>query len=64
MGVYPTLALLGLIPGVMALRAGRIVLRRHSQFGELIPAQLMTIQIHMYVGILITVGMIASGLLL
>jgi 1,4-dihydroxy-2-naphthoate octaprenyltransferase len=64
MGVYPALALLGLIPGVIALRAGRIVLRRHSQFGELIPAQLMTIQIHMYVGILITVGMIASELLL
>ncbi len=64
LGVYPALALLGLIPGVMALRAGRIVLHRHSQFGELIPAQLMTIQIHMYVGILVTVGMIASGLLL
>ncbi len=64
MEVYPTPALLGLIPGVMALRAGRIVLRRHSQFGELIPAQLMTINIHMCVGILITVGMIASGLLL
>ena len=64
MGVYPALALLGLIPGVIALRAGRIVLRRHSQFGELMPAQLMTIQIHMYVGILITVGMIASELLL
>lgn len=64
MEIYPTLALLGLIPGVIALRAGRIVLRRHSQFGELIPAQLMTIQIHMFVGILITVGMIASGLFL
>jgi 1,4-dihydroxy-2-naphthoate octaprenyltransferase len=62
-GVYPALALLGLVPVVLAHRAIRIVLSKHGQLKELVPAQLMTIQTQLLVGILVTVGFLASGLL-
>jgi 1,4-dihydroxy-2-naphthoate octaprenyltransferase len=62
-GVYPALALIGLIPGILAIRAGGVVLSRYSQFKELIPAQAMTIQTQLLVGALVTVGFLASGFL-
>ena len=62
-GVFPALALLGLVPALIAYRAGRIVMQRYSQFKELLPAQLMTIQTQLLVGGLLIVGLVASGLL-
>lgn len=62
-GVYPALALLGLIPIIVAYRAIRIVLSKHGQLRELVPAQLMTIQTQLLVGALVTVGFLASKLL-
>jgi 1,4-dihydroxy-2-naphthoate octaprenyltransferase len=59
--VYPILALIGLIPVIIAVRAGGIVLSRHSQFKELVPAQMMTIQTQLLVGTLVTLGFVASG---
>lgn len=62
-GVFPALALIGLVPGLMALKAVRIVLRDHDEFKRLLPAQAMTVQIHLMVGALMTVGLLASQLI-
>ena len=62
-GVFPALALLGLVPALLAYRAGTIVMERYSQFKELLPAQLMTIQTQLLVGCMLIVGLVASGLL-
>ena len=62
-GVFPALALLGLVPALLAFRASKIVMERYSQFKELLPAQMMTIQTQLLVGGLLTVGLVASGLL-
>jgi 1,4-dihydroxy-2-naphthoate octaprenyltransferase len=62
-GVYPALALIGLIPGLMALKAVRIVLRDHDEFKRLLPAQAMTVQVHLMVGALMTVGLLAAQVL-
>ena len=63
MGIYPALALIGLVPGLVALKAIRIVLEDHAEFKRLLPAQAMTVQIHLMVGILITVGLVAAQML-
>lgn len=62
-GVYPALALLGLVPVIIAYRAVRIVMSKYCQFKDLVPAQLMTIQTQLLVGGLVTIGFVASGLL-
>lgn len=62
-GVYPALALIGLVPAVLAYRAGKVVRAKYGLFKELVPAQLMTIQTQMLVGSLVIVGFVASGLM-
>jgi 1,4-dihydroxy-2-naphthoate octaprenyltransferase len=62
-GIYPIWSLIALVPVAIAYRAVGIVLHRYSNFKELLPAQAMTIQIHLLVGLLISAGLIASGLL-
>ena len=61
-GVYPAMALLGLIPAAIAVRAVRIALKQHEEPRSLLPAQAMTVQIHLLVGLLISAGLVASGL--
>lgn len=60
-GVSPTWTLLGLVPGFIALRAARIVLAKYDQVRELVPAQAMTIQMHLLVGLLLTAGYVLSA---
>jgi LPS O-antigen subunit length determinant protein (WzzB/FepE family) len=47
----------------VAFKAVRIVLEKHASVRELVPAQAMTVQIHLMVGLLISAGLIAAGLL-
>ncbi|UCE81167.1 MAG: 1,4-dihydroxy-2-naphthoate octaprenyltransferase [Methanobacteriota archaeon] len=62
-GVYPLLSLLGLIPAAIAVKAVRTTLLQHGRPSELLPAQAMTVQIHLLVGLLIITGLIASEIL-
>lgn len=59
-GVYPLLSLLGLIPAAMAVKAITTTLRQYGRPGDLLPAQAMTVRIHLLVGVLMIAGMIAS----
>ncbi len=59
-GVYPPWALLALLPAAIAAKAISVTLREHSHFEKLLPAQAMTVQVHALVGILLTLGLIAS----
>jgi 1,4-dihydroxy-2-naphthoate octaprenyltransferase len=61
--VYPIWSLIALVPAAVAFKAVSIVLEKYSSFKELVPAQAMTVQIHLLVGLLISVGLIAEGLL-
>lgn len=61
--IYPLWALVGLVPAVIAVKAVRTVLEKRKEFKELLPAQAMTIQIHLMVGVLLAVGFVAAGLL-
>ena len=62
-GIYPVLSLIALVPAAVALKAIKIVLDKYSNVRELVPAQAMTIQVHLMVGLLISVGLIAAGFL-
>lgn len=63
LGVYPIWSLVALVPAALAFKAVKIVLERHASVRELVPAQAMTVQVHLTVGLLISAGLIASGLL-
>ena len=62
-GVYPLMALLGLLPGVIALKAVSTALKEYKQPSRLLPAQAMTVQTHLLVGLLLTIGLIGSVML-
>ena len=59
-GVYPFWALLGLAPVVIAVKAVRIAFKHHRNPTGLLPAQAMTVQTHLLVGLMITAGLIVS----
>jgi 1,4-dihydroxy-2-naphthoate octaprenyltransferase len=59
-GVYPLWTLLALVPAAIAMKAINLTLKEHARFDKLLPAQAMTVQIHALVGLLLTVGLIAS----
>jgi 1,4-dihydroxy-2-naphthoate octaprenyltransferase len=61
--IYPLWALVGLVPAVIAVKAVKVVLEKRKDFRDLVPAQAMTIQVHLLVGVLLVVGYIAAGLL-
>lgn len=61
-GIYPVWSLLALLPAAVAYKAVRVVLERHGRVRELVPAQAMTVQIHLTVGLLISAGLIVAGL--
>ena len=62
-GIYPLWSLVALIPAAMAFKAVRIVLDRHEDVRALVPAQAMTVQVHLTVGLLISAGLLAAGFL-
>ncbi|MGD9962369.1 MAG: prenyltransferase [Thermoplasmata archaeon] len=62
-GIYPVWSLVALIPAAIAYRAVRTVLVKYDSFRELVPAQAMTVQVHLTVGLLISAGLIVAGLL-
>jgi 1,4-dihydroxy-2-naphthoate octaprenyltransferase len=59
-GIYPAMALIGLLPALIAARAISTTIRNHGQFDKLINAQAKTVQIHALVGTLLTIGLVAS----
>jgi len=59
-GIYPAMALIGLLPALIAARAISTTMRNHNQFDKLINAQAKTVQIHALVGTLLTIGLVAS----
>lgn len=61
--LYPPLVLLALVPALMAAKAAKVVLDKHLIFKDLLPAQAMTIQVHMMVGLLLSAGFLLSALL-
>ncbi|MDH3364892.1 MAG: prenyltransferase [Thermoplasmata archaeon] len=62
-GIYPFMALIGLLPAAIAVGAISTTMKNHDRFGELVRAQAKTVQIHALVGALLIVGLIASELL-
>jgi 1,4-dihydroxy-2-naphthoate octaprenyltransferase len=62
-GVYPAWSLLALMPAAIAVKAVKTVLDKYGSFRELVPAQAMTVQVHLTVGLLISAGLFASGFL-
>jgi 1,4-dihydroxy-2-naphthoate octaprenyltransferase len=62
-GIYPAWSLLALMPAAIAVKAVRTVLEKYGSFRELVPAQAMTVQVHLTVGLLISAGLFAAGLL-
>lgn len=62
-GVYPVWSLAALVPVAVAYKAVRIVLDKYGSVRELVPAQAMTVQVHLTVGLLISAGLIVAGLL-
>lgn len=62
-GVYPIWTLLGLLSMLIAPKAIEAVLDRHDDARALIPAQAITVQMHLLSGLLIPLGFLVSGLL-
>jgi 1,4-dihydroxy-2-naphthoate octaprenyltransferase len=62
-GILPVWSLVALVPAAIAYKAVRIVLEKYGSVRELVPAQAMTVQVHLTVGLLISAGLIASGFL-
>ncbi len=62
-GIYPIWSLVALLPAAIAYKAVRIVFDKYGSVRELVPAQAMTVQVHLTVGLLISAGLIAAGLL-
>jgi len=62
-GIYPMWSLVALVPAAIAYKAVRVVLDKYGSVRELVPAQAMTVQVHLTVGLLISAGLIAAGLL-
>ena len=62
-GILPVLSLLFLVTIPLALKASKIVLNNFENVRALIPAQALTIQIHLIGGLLITGGIFLSALL-
>ncbi|HUW43193.1 MAG TPA: prenyltransferase [Thermoplasmata archaeon] len=63
-GILPVLSLLFLATIPIAFKASRIVLKNPDNVRALIPAQALTIQIHLLGGLLLTVGIAISPMLL
>ncbi|MBE0518022.1 MAG: 1,4-dihydroxy-2-naphthoate octaprenyltransferase [Thermoplasmata archaeon] len=63
LNVYPLYALIALVPLPIALKAIKIVREKCEAVRELVPAQAMTIQIHLITGLLLSAGIIAAGFL-
>lgn len=62
-GIYPVWSLVALLPAAMAYKAVTTVLEKYNSFRELVPAQAMTVQLHLTIGLLISAGLIAAGFL-
>jgi 1,4-dihydroxy-2-naphthoate octaprenyltransferase len=62
-GVYPLWTVIALVPAAIALKAINLTMKEHARFDKLLPAQAMTVQIHALVGLLLTLGLIASKML-
>ena len=60
-GIYPEAALLALLAFAVSIKAIRIVLKKHADVRALVPAQAMTIQAHLAVGLLLTLGFVIAG---
>lgn len=61
-GIYPVLALWALLPAALSRKAVRIVLEKRRDVKNLVPAQALTIQVHLAVGILLTLGFVLATL--
>jgi len=61
-GVYPLWTLVALLPALVAVKAVRIVLEKRTDVRQLVPAQAMTIQTHLLVGLLLTAGFLVATL--
>jgi len=61
-GIYPVPALLALLTVAISMKAIRIVLEKHMDVRALVPAQAMTIQAHLAMGLLLTLGFVLAGL--
>jgi 1,4-dihydroxy-2-naphthoate octaprenyltransferase len=59
-GVTPY-ALLGLLTSPLAIKAYRVARLHYDHPGELTPANAATIQIHMWTGVLVTLGYVVQG---
>lgn len=59
-GVYPVAALMALLSVAISMKAVRIVLEKHADVKALVPAQAMTIQAHLAVGLLLTLGFVLA----
>jgi len=64
LGILPLLSLLFLITIPIAFKASMIVLKNPDEVRKLIPAQALTIQIHLLGGLLLTAGIALSAVLL
>lgn len=62
-GVYPSWCLIALFSALMAPRAVGIVRESYDNPRALVPAQGMTVQIHLFAGLLLSAGFFVSGLL-
>ena len=62
-GILPVWSLVALVPAAIAYKAVRIVLEKYGSVRELVPAQAMTVQVHLMVGLLLSAGLIAAGFL-
>lgn len=63
-GLLPSLALLYFLTLPLALKASRIVLRNADNVRALLPAQALTIQIHLFGGLLLSAGIALSTYIL
>jgi len=63
-GLLPSFALLYLLTLPLALKASRIVLKNADDVQALLPAQALTIQIHLFGGLLLSAGIALSTYLL
>jgi 1,4-dihydroxy-2-naphthoate octaprenyltransferase len=63
LGILPLSSVLFLVTIPLAIKASRIVLKNPENVRALIPAQALTIQIHLLGGLLLTVGIVLSTML-
>lgn len=61
LGLMPRAALLALLPGILAVKGIRILIANYNAPRALLPANVITVKLHLFTGLLLALGFLLGG---